>query len=33
LLLSSVDVLLGWQCPLLQFQHISGVLWAWSQVS
>jgi hypothetical protein len=32
LLLSNVDVLLGRQCPLLLFQHISGVLWAWSQV-
>jgi hypothetical protein len=27
-----VNVLLGRQCPMLQFQHISGVLWAWSQV-
>lgn len=32
-LLLSVNSLLERQCPLLQFQHISGVLWAWSQVS
>jgi hypothetical protein len=31
-LLSSVNVLLGHQCQMMQFQHISGVLWAWSQV-
>ena len=31
-LLANVNVLLGRQCPMLQFQHISGVLWAWSQV-